>query len=174
MVDEVHANYILIHRMSSLTSAFSGRPTTRAEADRCIWRNMSKIKDGFKFGVGFVSVIILAAIIFGVFPAILDKFISKEKYSSETGVKLVTVKHWLANEKLTFVGEISYEGEIFWKDLRLSFVLSDEEGDFIGRCKDSLFRPFEFSNKQEFRAQCYDLPSDFKFAKYKFEVFGKY
>jgi hypothetical protein len=135
---------------------------------------MSKIKDGFKFGVGFVSVTILVAILFGVAPVVLNKFISKEKYCSETGVKLVTVKHWLANEKLTFVGEISYDGEIFWKDLRLSFVLSDDEGNFIGRCTDSLFRPFEYSNKQEFIAQCYDLPSDFEFEKYKFEVFGKY
>jgi hypothetical protein len=135
---------------------------------------MSKFKDGFKFGIGFVSVIILTSVIIMVVAFIFEKFIEKEKYSSETGIKLVSVKHWLANESLTFIGEISYEGDVFWKDIDLSFVLTDEEGNFIGRCEDSLFRPFEFSKTREYSAHCYSVPSDFEFAEYKFEVFGKY
>lgn len=130
--------------------------------------------NGFKFGFGLCLAILLCGgiVVFGSFA--IEKFAENKNFTGDTGVKLLSVKHWLANDKLTFVGKITYEGDTKWDEIELSFVLNDDDGNFLGRCKDRLYRSFEFDKVLEFKAQCYDVPSDFKFAEYNFKTFGQY
>ena len=136
---------------------------------------MSSIKDGFKFGVGFISVVLIAGLLILGATFLLVKWEeSIGRKTNDTGVELLSVKHWVANEKLTFIGQVKYEGEVQWSRLSLSFTLTDHDGNFIGRCRDDIYRPFERSNTSEYSAICYDVPSDFEFSEFKFSTYGEY
>ncbi|MDP2484973.1 hypothetical protein [Pseudoalteromonas marina] len=128
-------------------------------------------KNGFKFGVGlFTSILLCTIVVTKVFP-LFENSIHK---SQDITIDVLSINHWFANATLTFVGEIAVTDDVEWSAIELIFELRDKKGHYLGECSDFLVLLFRSSDHSKYKAQCHDLPSDFEFENFQYKAIGQY
>ena len=137
--------------------------------------DLSQLKNGAKFGVGFTAAAIVTAwLLFGIGEVLplLPQLWEKQTFTPE--VEIQALNHWIRDDQLTFAGKLINKSAHDWKSLNVAFIATDADGRVIGRCSQTFYDPRFWGTTITFEAICKNIPPGLTSYQYEVSLYGRY